>query len=552
MRRFSIDLNLAIILVLAVFVQGWTVAHAVVPAPDAVKYAAFVGTIEELGLWAACREHDLHPFFPASAWLVGQGTQSFRAMAGTGPVSPGQALQITSALPMVLIIFPLYGMLRHLYGSRIALWGGVLFCLLPGTARLGAEGIPDSWHLFFFVSAVACLARFCFSREGQPSRSGGWLPVGCGWLVAAGAFTGLAYLCRLEALVLLPAFGLALAWKGIRGKPAFELRRPACEWLVFAAAAGAVAFPYVAVTGKLTPKHGLHFSRPQLAAEVHAAASTKPEVPPRREARDWAFPDGSPMAFPRRDRTHSSRRFGVAAAAGEFCEELAQGFGYWWAGLALLGWWKIKRSRSRLFDRLAIAFAGLFVISAIGFAAQAGYLSGRHVVVLLVLGLGIGAAGGLALGEFLSRRISWFGAQHAVPAAVVLSALVLLLPQTLEPLHGQRTNHRLACQWLNLVAASQDKVLDTHGYAGVLTSLETYTYRSAREAFADPQLAYVVVEAKELKYDSARARTLRHLLHTSAKVEAKFESPHADSDDTVLIYRWHPRGGVPSSKERRS
>jgi hypothetical protein len=113
----------------------------------------------------------------------------------------------------------------------------------------------------------------------------------------------------------------------------------------------------------------------------------------------------------------------------------------------------------------------------------------------------------------------------------------------IEPLHSSRRGHRLAGEWLARQADAPGPVLDTRGWTGLYSGRSTYRYDRACAALGDPDLAYVVLERRELDYGSRRSLTLQHLLEVAAQPVAVF--PGTDHDDrsgaTVHVYRWYPQ-----------
>ena len=81
-------------------------------------------------------------------------------------------------------------------------------------------------------------------------------------------------------------------------------------------------------------------------------------------------------------------------------------------------------------------------------------------------------------------------------------------------------------------------VLDTRGWTALYSARPTYQYDEAKTALCDRRLGYVVVERKELRYDSDRARTLRYLLETAGECVVCFEGPGGASTGAVDVYRW--------------
>jgi hypothetical protein len=250
------------------------------------------------------------------------------------------------------------------------------------------------------------------------------------------------------------------------------------------------------------------------------------------------------MDFRYKEKSESIRFDGWPAALGEFGQELAEAFGYWLGPLALFGVWRmrnlIKRPLDRFLQMLFVLFAGV----ALAFAVWVGYLSDRHLLPLLVVALGSVGFGTLELGRAMRaaltrRRV--FAAPSLVSLAV-LAVAGLCLVRTLKPLHTARAPHAAAAGWLAQEAEVPGAVLDTLGWTSLYSGRKTYGYGDAAEALADPRLAYVVVEQRELEYDSQRARTLEYLLQNAAEPAAGFAPNEADSgrSPTVLVFRWQP------------
>ncbi|MEK6233224.1 MAG: hypothetical protein N2C14_00780 [Planctomycetales bacterium] len=546
-------LHLVALLGVCLAVQLWTSTQAATLALDAVKFAACAQSIESQGLLRALREHDLHPLFPTWLWAVHFVlAPTISGVLGTDLPVWATSLKIASTIPLVLCLIPLFWMLRRLHDSETALAGGILFCVLPQIARLGAEGLPDSFHLLFFLCAAAALAEFFVrANEAQDaSRSQDATASGLGWplLVGCGGAIGLACLARLETLVLVPAAVCVLLLG--HGFPSQRpLRRRILECAALAAGMLLFLAPYVAATGKILPKHGVQFSFADSGADRVAEHRSSSPVP------NLILPDGSPMAFPKKETTVSSRRYGILFAAREFVGELFQAFGYWGGLLAIHGWIRMRRSRVPTFDLVAFVFLALFTVIAVAYAARSGYLSGRHLSLVVVLGLGCAGRGALELGRSLA---SWprIAASESLSSKAAWSplalAVIMMAPHTLQPLHASHEGHRRASEWLAAASIPGDKVLDTHGWTLLHSGRTTYLYETAREAMEDPNLRWFVLEAKELTPDSARARTLRHVLDAAGSRVASFGDP-LDRDerranapptdkqvDRVLVFRWNP------------
>jgi hypothetical protein len=263
------------------------------------------------------------------------------------------------------------------------------------------------------------------------------------------------------------------------------------------------------------------------------------------------------MSFATKETTISLRRRGYAAAAGQLADELADAFSYVAGAFCLFGLWRLRRRLVRPEDRFAQLYCLLFLLAVLHVAAKEGYLSARHLLSLVPLGIGFAGYGALDLGSSIARRTrvgsrDSASSERRKPVApygpllgwtAVLLVGAVCLSEMIEPLHASRRGHRLAGEWLARQADAPGPVLDTRGWTGLYSGRSTYRYDRACAAFSDPHLAYVVLERRELDYGSRRSLTLRHLLDVAARPVAVF--PGTDHDDrsraTVLVYRWYPQ-----------
>jgi hypothetical protein len=364
-----------------------------------------------------------------------------------------------------------------------------------------------------------------------------------------------------------------------------------------------VVAPYLMVSHSLAPAAawsrllGRHTID---SLEADARASFRP-----REV--WNLPTGERMAFPVKESTTTSRFQGHAAAIAEYFKELPEAFHYWIGALAVVGLaargiglqpvgdsdrrhagspshadrptvgvqalacspsppaeagiptdrsWTTGLSKA---DGPFALFAAVYFIvhsaAVVYHAAGVGYLSPRHLLPLVLLGLGPAGRGAIALAQWLTVRVSPTRKRGEVPSdcipastsgptaalawAIVIASAAACLPRTLAPLHHSRMGHRQAGEWL-AAASGPGPVLDTRGMTALYSGRMTYRYEAARRAFENPELAFVVVEERELGFESRRSRTLKHLLNGAAELVARFESPKRRAGEDVLLYRWRP------------
>jgi hypothetical protein len=284
-----------------------------------------------------------------------------------------------------------------------------------------------------------------------------------------------------------------------------------------------------------------------------ATAQERPSAELPADSPVWQFDDGGAMAFPVKEPDRSIRRRGYLAATLQFGNELARVFGYGVGVLAVVGLWQLRRAAARPADRFVQVFFVLYSVAVIVFTSAEGYLSSRHLVLLVVPGVGCAGVGAIALGRGGWHALSaakgvppdrslTVAARFASTALVVLVVGVPCLAVSLDPLHAARSGYREAGQWLAAESESAGAVLDTLGWTALYSGRPTYRYDEAKAAFCDPRLAYVVAREEELRRPSDRARSLRYLLEAAGQPVATF-SPEPDngvSPSAVVVYRWYP------------
>jgi len=550
------------LLALSCLVQVLAVSRSVVPGLDAVRFVGIAQSIDEQGIADTLEAEGEQPLFPAWVALVHRVQVG---IAGDSSSAWAKSVQTAAAVPLVLAIVPLYLALLRMVGARSAAAACVFFCLLPEVARLGADGLSDSTHLLFFCVAFWAIVEYL---QGTPLKTWKtWPPAVChvdadgtadkhggesvdmnaelaamslpkpeehngysphhGWLLLAGAAAGAAILARAETLVLVAALGTAAIIFQLLPRYRMAWSRLAASLCAFALGLAFLLGPYLLLVSPTTF---------QTAAD-RILGRFKAEERDMDELDDWRLPNGEPMAFTVREPTTSIRHRGFAAAIVRFGRKLADAYGYWIGGLALLGAWLLRRESTRRIDRFVQIFFALFSLLAIRFAAREGYMHARHVIPLVVVGIGCAGSGGPWLGEKLTAKMRL---KLSAAWLVVALAAAMCVPRLLVPLHHSRLGHRQAAEWISAQAETPGAVLDTHGWTGLYSGRRTYGYDDARRAFSDPQLIYVVVEEEELRHDSGRARTLGRLIELAGKRVATFPSiaDSAANRRQVVIYRW--------------
>jgi len=551
------------LVLLAVVVQVVTVCRATVTGLDAVRFVGSAKMIDQHGLAEALRGQREQPLFPVSVWTVHRALEW-----AVGDLRSSWALsaQLAAAVALVLSVIPVYFLAKRLAGATAAAWGSALYCLLPEVSRLGADGISDALHLLFFCSSLWMVIVYLTGQAGSRRTKYG-NPV---WLLPAGMASGFAVLVRVEGLILPAALILALVLFQFRA----ALRQP---WRRIPVAVGLLGLgfclivgPYLVVVDSLMPKAAVARVLGRYDPPTVGTATPDPAGP--AAAAIWYLDNGKPMSFAKKEPTVSLRRRGLAPAARSFVVALAQAYGDWVGLLALVGAWRLRavmsknsdavglpgsgaqvigNPLSRLADRFVQIYFLLFAAAAYHFAVAEGYVSARHLLPLVVVGIGSVGYGTDEtrrwLAGFLSRRSWRLG--RSLPAkrsgwistcAIIVAVAASCLIEFSQPVHASRAGHRRAAAWLAQDGLASGPVLDTRGWTGLYSGRTTYGYGQAQAAFSKGQLAYVVLEHRELRWPSERSQTLRRLLDVAAEPVTSFSAPRGRgyTGHEVVVYRW--------------
>jgi hypothetical protein len=512
---------LAAALTLTVLCQAYVILRSPVIAKDGIGFIRIARSLASDPV-ATLRTEDQHPGYPAMVLAVERG---YRWLTGRGEFDCYlTAARLAASTCGLLATVFLWLFARRLYDDRIANVTVLLAAVWPLFRLNAGDGLSDTPHLMFYL-AGAWLA------------SEGLVRGRLGWLVAAGAASGLAFWVRPEGLVVGLAAGLVFAARFLR--PRLMSRRQAIFIASVAAATLLVVVPYVLVAGKITSKK-LPFHR-HISAHEKAIAAAEPTAGLLAEP-----PPGGTLP----DEFHRPPTFLGTLALGlfELARELAQGFYY----LALIplaaGTFAPSRPRPNgsvvlLHILLMNANAALLLLLYL----TAGYISHRHVLPLVALMLPTAAAGTVCLADEASRRIRLAGSPRRALAIAVCLFYVGLVPKCLKPLHEVYLPILQAAQWVKGQARPGDTVLSTSGYIrfytdlpGILVGCEAPNL-PAGLAFAPGQAwSFIVLEVDERSFDRDTLCGARGGYEQVMELPAHPRKPWAK----VLVFRAHSNSSV--------
>lgn len=534
---------LSVVVGAACLMQAIAILRATVPALDAVRFVNSARSIDELGLLGFLDNQSEPPLFPLAIWGV---HAVIVACAGEFREAWALSVQLAAALPLVLLPIPVYWLGKRLVGPYAAILGTVLFMCLPELVRLGADGISDSMHLFWFAVALSLLVSHLLAPDGWGGTVWG--------VFLAGFATALAVLTRSEAAILGMAFALVLAIRAWRQRV-----MPWRSALPYTAGLAFVLLPYSLLLALATGETGQTASR----LTPLPAASPEPTL---------QLASGEALSFAPKDPTTSIRRRGMAAAMIQLAEELPKAFGYAPGLLALVGFWILRRRPVTEADRLLQAFCVLLLAAVVFHTAREGYLAARHLLPLAIAAVACMGLGAHAVGSRIQqlscrfrsvefpeqikeprmpsgdsahwRQPAAVGGSFSIPRPAIVLTLVIATLSAIygvRPVHSSRGGHRAAAGWIAENARRDDRVVDTQGWTGLYSGLTTVPYEKSRAELMVPGLRYLVIEDRELDYDSRRSRTIRWLLEKAGTKVAAFPvSPTGNGTPaTVLVYEWN-------------
>lgn len=498
-------------------VQAVVISRAAVPALDAVRFVNSARSIDQLGMLGFFRDHTDPPLFSVTIWGV-HGI--LVALMGEFRESWALSVQLAAALPLIALPIPVFWLARRFVDAQAALLGTVLVMSLPELVRLGPDGISDATHLLLLAVAIVLLVgRVLPADRRQVPRVSA---------LVAGITTALALLTRTEAVLLVGAFAVVLLMRGLRSREV-----PWRSALPYAAGLAAILAPYGLLLTLASSEPFPTAVRPVSGRSVSLEAKL-------------GLPDGESLSFAPKDPTTSIRRRGLAAATIQLADELPKAFAYLPGVLALIGFWILRSRPTSDADRLLQVFSALLLAAIVVHTSQEGYLSARHLLPLALaatacMGRGAQAVGGRIQSVFSPVELRQSSVVSHAAVVLTLGIALLSVLYATRPLHTSRTGHRSAATWLAQNAHREGRVVDTQGWTGLYSGLETVPYDRSRAELSKPGLRYLVIEDRELSYNSRRSRTIQHLLEQAGAPVAAFSAPPKPgrSPTSVLIYKWH-------------
>jgi hypothetical protein len=517
---------LALLLTLAVGVRAWILCHTEVAARDSIGFIRHALEFENASAkqrsWAdVLRSNHQHPGYPLVLLAVSVPVRAF--VDAPMPDLLRLSAQLASSLAGVLLILPMYYLGKQLFHRGAGFWSALLFQCLPVSGHILSDGLSEA--LFLLLTATGLL----FGAQALHGKSRARFAL-------CGVFCGLAYLTRPEGALLLAATGFSLVI--LQFAPAW--RRTWRDFLACGAsltlAALATGSPYFLTTGCFSIKPSVHQIMGQEKAEDtgrHQDAGPSPLAQ-----------RGRPL-FAVMVNTGGTTLTQLGRGLWGLGTEVINGFHYVGWLPAVIGIWWYKRRPSTttpgMWPLLLLCFFQALVLWRL--AAVVGYLSDRHIQVIVLCGIYPAAACLLdlpaRLGDWL-RAWGWGGRPRAAGwllgrGGPVLSLVLLLalagtgLPKTLQTLHGKRAGHHAAGLYLARKADPADLILDRHAWAHYYAGRVFTEGQTVRPAPGHVPACYHVINRSKDKEGAEFEPAAGELFLTEKQLKAR---------GAEVVYHW--------------
>lgn len=467
---------LALALVLTLALRLWMLEHTEVTARDSIGYIRYALEFEQLSWPEVLRKNHQHPGYPLAILAA---SYPVRAALGLTSAAMQLSAQLASTVAALLLIVPMFYLGKWAWDRSIGFWAAVLFQFLPVSAHHLSDGISEAWFLLWLMAAV-------WAAVWALQTSAAWRYGLCGLC------GGLAYLTRPEGALVLVATALVLlgcqfvaAWR----RPWRNFLSCGLSLSVVALATGSLYFGF---TWRFTNKISVNCVLGQHTAQLPASADTDSGRQQQDRQPLWA------NLFAANIKKSDSLGQHLQRSLLALLMELVQSFQYLGWLPALLGlWW---------YRGLLWRFPGLWVMVVLCImhtlilcllAAKVGYVSDRHVILLVLCGCYPAVA---ALREMPQRFWLWYSGEAPAKlgrwrwqGALIVLLIGLSLPRTLQPLHANRAGHHAAGLWLAQRLQAGDLVKDDHCWAHYFAGMMFLEGKDMEPAPGHQPLCYHVI-----------------------------------------------------------
>ncbi len=368
-------------------------------AGDGVNYVAAAKAFESHHYRDALLEGgaNIYPIILASLHSIGLDWETAAALWGIAAAS--------------LVVLPLWGWVRRQFDDRTALVACLLYIIHPKFILECPELMRDPTFWLFFMLAIYWMWRAVTE-------------VHLGYFIAAGAAITLASLTRVEGLFLLVPLGLWTFWRWralatVRGK------------LLVGAALSVAAFPLLLLLINLVWLPD---------SENWALIRTRPF------ARAYAWLEAIFHAGSTETVATTKSTEGVGRMLWRFFPTMARGLSPVFALLMLGGLWQWRRLWARR-DNQPLFYATLLILGGtwiqIWAEAYLHNINARYALPIVLMASPWAALALQALAIRLARLLEHFSGKARPRFALIVVAVVVVLPTVVNVVHNNQTQYSL-------------------------------------------------------------------------------------------------------------
>lgn len=581
--------SLAVLVVFAVAMRSWQLTHTEVASRDSISYIRIAWQLEHSPWQRVLRASPQHPGYPLAVLALSRPVRYF--LPDDLPRAWQISGQLVSVFASLLLLVPMFYLGCEMFDRRVAFWACILFQCLPTSGKIMGDALSDTLFLLFACTGL-CLAALALRRRS-------------GWLFAlTGLAGGLAYWTRPEGALVVAATGLVLLGMQWKRNWRQSWRKVLLQGSALSLTALASITPYMFLIGGLTVKNTpnlmINQQRPDADWENRLRPQPSQKSEPRARATrhrhsrvpQWnaslmhahlTSPSSVLLAsfYGPGDRTfdklaneitdlHEVANYRQPSrhlwALKAFVFETGKGFFYVVWIPALLGlWW--RRDRFLAVPGVWVTLLVCLPLTVLLYlmAEKMGYLSDRHLLLIILCGSYWAVVGTFLLGEKLAQ-----GAARLWPSLVARGwtngrtwslALLLLLalapmPRTLARLHSERSGFRSLGRWLAENTLPGDFIEDPY----------TWAYYYAGRVFVEgcrdlpvhkPSCFYVILEQSKNRHARlvSLQKAVEDILHRKgAKVIHSEDVRRGRENVTLEVYRvpgeyqWAPMPALPGQR----
>ncbi|MBN1346825.1 MAG: glycosyltransferase family 39 protein [Phycisphaerae bacterium] len=238
-RRKTVIAAMAAVFALGLAVRIHLIHTTELVSRDGITFVKYARGLQADPL-TTMRDQDQHPLYPASILIVYSAVGQWLA---PDPVDAWPlAGQIASLLGSMLAIWAAFALGWIMWDQRVGVITALFMAMLPELCQVGADALSDGLHLGLYLWGLVAVLRGLHRNDMR-------------WLAAAAVLSGLAFLIRPEggSILVVGLFTMVIA----RQAQGWTRRRRIIGTAVLLICFFAVAGPYMAAVGRLVQKKSL-------------------------------------------------------------------------------------------------------------------------------------------------------------------------------------------------------------------------------------------------------------------------------------------------------